>query len=92
MPRLQLVRRPSRVTYASTRNRQLTDDNFADATCDSSERTIAERSVLLKNMLEDIGENAGSQMIPVPNVRTSLHLWRSGQLISFTSIRSMKPS
>lgn len=33
-----------------------------------SEREIAERSVLIKNMLEDVGDQAMNDAIPIPNV------------------------
>ena len=37
----------------------------------STEREVAEKSVLIKNMLEDIGgDGAGGDVIPVPNVRS----------------------
>ena len=32
------------------------------------EREVAERSVLIKNMMEDIGEQAVEEAIPIPNV------------------------
>ena len=32
------------------------------------EREVAERSVLIKNMMEDIGEQAVEDAIPIPNV------------------------
>ncbi|KAI2471514.1 E3 ubiquitin ligase SCF complex, Skp subunit [Annulohypoxylon bovei var. microspora] len=32
------------------------------------EKTVAERSLLIKNMLEDLGPNADGQTIPIPNV------------------------
>ena len=32
------------------------------------EREVAERSVLIKNMMEDIGEQAMAEAIPIPNV------------------------
>ena len=38
---------------------------FAD-TC--TDRDVAERSVLIKNMMEDIGEQAMTEAIPIPNV------------------------
>ena len=41
----------------------------ADTTRDAAERLIAERSVLIKNMMDDIGDTAGSETIPIPNVR-----------------------
>lgn len=34
-----------------------------------SERTVAERSVLIKNMLEDLGDSG--EAIPIPNVSLS---------------------
>ena len=34
-----------------------------------SERTVAERSVLIKNMLEDLGDSG--EAIPIPNVSVS---------------------
>lgn len=36
----------------------------------SKDRAVAERSVLIRNMLEDLGdEGIGNQAIPIPNVR-----------------------
>ncbi|KAH6654260.1 E3 ubiquitin ligase complex SCF subunit scon-3 [Truncatella angustata] len=32
------------------------------------DKAVAERSLLIKNMLEDLGETAVSQIIPIPNV------------------------
>ncbi|KAI1321284.1 E3 ubiquitin ligase complex SCF subunit scon-3 [Xylariaceae sp. FL0255] len=32
------------------------------------EKTVAERSILIKNMLEDLGEAAINEVIPIPNV------------------------
>ena len=32
------------------------------------ERVVAERSILIKNMLEDIGDEAVTEAIPIPNV------------------------
>ena len=32
------------------------------------EREVAERSVLIKNMMEDIGDQAVNEAIPIPNV------------------------
>lgn len=32
------------------------------------EKTVAERSLLIKNMLDDLGPNAEGQTIPIPNV------------------------
>lgn len=36
------------------------------------ERAVAERSVLIKNMLEDIGDSASSEPIPIPNVNEAV--------------------
>ena len=36
----------------------------------STEREVIERSVLIKNMIDDLGEM--SEAIPIPNVRTFL--------------------
>lgn len=33
-----------------------------------TEREVAERSILIKNMLEDVGESATADAIPIPNV------------------------
>lgn len=35
-----------------------------------TDRDVAERSVLIKNMMEDIGEQAMTEAIPIPNVRS----------------------
>ncbi|KAL6712816.1 hypothetical protein ACLMJK_009657 [Lecanora helva] len=32
------------------------------------ERTVAERSILIKNMMEDIGEQTMNEAVPIPNV------------------------
>lgn len=32
------------------------------------EKAVAERSLLIKNMLEDLGDAAVSETIPIPNV------------------------
>lgn len=32
------------------------------------DKQVAERSLLIKNMLEDLGESALSETIPIPNV------------------------
>lgn len=42
-----------------------TPDCFADT---GTEREVAERSILIKNMLEDIGDQAMTEAIPIPNV------------------------
>ncbi|KAI1263950.1 S-phase kinase-associated protein 1A [Xylariaceae sp. FL1019] len=34
----------------------------------ATEKTVAERSLLIKNMLEDLGDAAAGQVIPIPNV------------------------
>ncbi|KAI0007793.1 E3 ubiquitin ligase SCF complex, Skp subunit [Xylariaceae sp. FL0662B] len=36
------------------------------------EKIVAERSLLIKNMLEDLGPNAEGQTIPIPNVTESV--------------------
>jgi hypothetical protein len=41
--------------------------NKADMPC-SLERKVAERSMLIKNMMEDLGEEAISTAVPIPNV------------------------
>lgn len=33
-----------------------------------TEREVAERSILIKNMLEDVGPEATTEAIPIPNV------------------------
>ena len=38
-----------------------------------TDRDVAERSVLIKNMMDDIGEQAMTEAIPIPNV-SSRHL------------------
>jgi hypothetical protein len=38
----------------------------------SAEKKVAERSLLIKNMLEDLGDAAISQTIPIPNVSAVL--------------------
>lgn len=36
-----------------------------------ADQKVAERSLLIKNMLEDLGETAASETIPIPNVSYS---------------------
>ncbi|KAI9832058.1 MAG: hypothetical protein M1838_005684 [Thelocarpon superellum] len=36
------------------------------------ERPIAERSILIKNMMDDIGDSVGSETIPIPNVNEAV--------------------
>ncbi|KAN0103242.1 putative E3 ubiquitin ligase complex SCF subunit sconC [Hyaloscypha variabilis] len=36
------------------------------------ERNVAERSMLIKNMMEDLGEAAMTQSVPIPNVNESV--------------------
>ena len=38
------------------------------------ERSIAERSILIKNMLEDVGDEAMTEPIPIPNVCNPLSI------------------
>lgn len=38
----------------------------------TAEREVAERSILIKNMMEDIGDQASNDTIPIPNVRLLL--------------------
>jgi predicted RNase H-like HicB family nuclease len=38
------------------------------------ERVVAERSILIKNMLEDIGDSALTDPIPIPNVSFNRHI------------------
>jgi S-phase kinase-associated protein 1 len=33
-----------------------------------SEKSVMERSILIKNMLEDLGEAAFDEIVPIPNV------------------------
>ncbi|KAL9109801.1 MAG: hypothetical protein Q9187_008124 [Circinaria calcarea] len=37
-----------------------------------AEKEVAERSVLIKNMMEDVGEEAINEAIPIPNVNESV--------------------
>ena len=39
-----------------------------------SEREVAERSVLIKNMVEDLGDGSFTDAIPIPNVRITSSL------------------
>lgn len=48
----------------------LQSSDGADITVD---REVAERSILIKNMVGDLGEEATSDPIPIPNV-SQLHL------------------
>jgi S-phase kinase-associated protein 1 len=52
------------------------------------ERPVAERSILIKNLLEDLGGDA-TESIPIPNVCT--HLPRYLQEHSLTGRRSTRP-
>ncbi|MCJ1483878.1 hypothetical protein MMC06_004046 [Schaereria dolodes] len=36
------------------------------------EREVAERSILIKNMMEDVGEQAMTEAIPIPNVNEAV--------------------
>ena len=38
----------------------------------TTDKDIAERSILIKNMMEDIGDEAMNEAIPIPNVRRHL--------------------
>jgi S-phase kinase-associated protein 1 len=38
------------------------------------DKDVAERSVLIKNMMEDLGDASLSTPVPIPNVRTPLTL------------------
>ena len=40
----------------------------------SVEREVAERSILIKNMMEDIGDQTVGEAIPIPNVSISYRL------------------
>lgn len=48
------------------------------------DRDVAERSVLIKNMMEDIGEQAMTEAIPIPNV-SSQHLVKPLQETNLSS-------
>lgn len=45
---------------------------FAMATDIWTEREVAERSVLIKNMVTDLGEEAMEEPIPIPNVNAAV--------------------
>lgn len=60
------------------------------------DREVAERSVLIKNLLEDLGAD-GAEEIPIPNVRLPLFYYPSFVLLAQANSRlhlsrSMKPS
>ena len=42
--------------------------------CAFVEREVAERSILIKNMIEDIGDQAINEAIPIPNVGLKIRL------------------
>lgn len=42
--------------------------------CVFVEREVAERSILIKNMIEDIGDQAINEAIPIPNVCLKIRL------------------
>ena len=44
----------------------------------TTEREVAERSILIKNMMEDIGDQTIGEAIPIPNVGRSHMLATSG--------------
>lgn len=50
-------------TEATTIRLQSNDNHVMDV-----DKTVAERSLLIKNMLEDLGEAAVTETIPIPNV------------------------
>ncbi|KAK8138220.1 Skp1 family protein [Apiospora sp. TS-2023a] len=50
-------------TEATTIRLQSNDNHVMDV-----DKTVAERSLLIKNMLEDLGDAAVSETIPIPNV------------------------
>ena len=41
---------------------------FATKLTDDIDRHVAERSILIKNMMEDIGEQTEGEAVPIPNV------------------------
>lgn len=41
----------------------------------STEREVAERSILIKNMMDDVGDEATTEAIPIPNVGQSETTW-----------------
>jgi len=46
----------------------------SDGTQITVDREVADRSVLLKNLIEDLGEeNVGNTPVPLPNVSSSAH-------------------
>ena len=56
--------------YRSLRTHEA-DLTFAD-------RVVAERSMLIKNMMEDLGDDAvGAQAVPIPNVSSAPHFGSS---------------
>jgi len=58
-----------------------------------AERKVAERSMLIKNMMEDLGEGAHETAVPIPNVSTPSSGWpgRLGPTNTFLR-RSMSKS
>lgn len=54
---------------AETQKIKLMSSDSAEITVD---RDVAERSVLIKNMMEDIGEQAMTEAIPIPNVNEAV--------------------
>ncbi len=44
----------------------------SDSKAFTVEKAVAERSVLIKNMLEDIGDDASENPIPLPNVNANI--------------------
>ena len=57
----------------------LTSSDGVDITVD---REVATRSVLIKNLIEDLGEAATAEPVPIPNVSPHIHRF-------FTSANSL---
>lgn len=47
--------------------------------CLGTEREVAERSILIKNMLEDLGDSG--EAIPIPNVSDSSQTYPAEELL-----------
>jgi hypothetical protein len=54
------------------------------------ERKVAERSILIKNLLEDLGGDT-TESIPIPNVRRPLTPLATSRSTRLTTRRSMRP-
>ncbi len=43
----------------------------------TTDKVVAEKSMLIKNMIEDLGESALTTDVPIPNVSMTILVWAS---------------